>query len=990
MDWKLPTLAAMLWVIAFTVVGAGLGLLIGPVGPVIGAIPLALGTVLAGYVPAIRDAAQRRRVAQQKWDEIGEPATETVDGGPVGLLRPDRAIVQFTGRETELRALREWCASEDARSVRTIVGAGGVGKTRLALKVASEWESRGDEWRRVDAGWEAEAVAAARGVTPGPVLLVVDYAETRTDLEAMLKAVLADSGPIRVLLVARSLGEWWEQLIEKSASAIGQLLTEAEPIPLAEQIIQETSDAELVADAIPQFARAVKCASPEHAEFELPAHPVPVLVLHTAALVAALRFRDDPAASLRVVVAEGVLDELLVHEARYWRRKAAAAGLPAEGALLKPVVAVAALLGARALAEAADLIARVPDLSDTSQEQRRSWARWLYELYPPDREGQLGSLQPDLLAETHVVRQLVAAPDLAQACLRNLSRDQAVHALTVLARARVHQDAAQQLIAEALQEDLAHLAVPTAQVALQTSGALSTLLADALREAPAPLGALIRIADTLPYPSVTLAQAHLQVVLRVREALPPGAKPAVIAEWNRKTGAVLVQLGRAPDAVPVTEEAIAIYRELAQGNPAQYGHDLAMSLVTLGAILSELGRSADALLVTEEAVAIYRELAQGNPARYRHELAESLSNLGLNLSEMGRAADALPVIEEAIAIYRELARGNPARYSPGLAVSLTNLSFSLLRLGRHVDALKAAQEAVATYRQLVQIEPDRYRPGLAQSLSNLGVGFSELGRHTDAVAPRVEAVAVRRALAQVNPARYGSDLAVSLTSLGTTLSELGRHTDAVAPRVEAVAVRRALAQVNPARYRSGLAVSLTSLGTTLSELGRHSEALHAWQEAVGNYRELVQSAPSRYRSHLARSLSNLGASFPALDRYADALPVLDEAIAIYRQLAQADPERYRPTLVAPLATLGAILFALDRDADALPVIDEAIAINRQLAQADPERYRADISQALDMMAANLAAPDQQPEEGQIHERPSMNELQQDGHTPAQSPSSEEQ
>jgi hypothetical protein len=580
--WKLPTLALALWVVALTVVSVAVGaLLTGPEGALIGAIPLALGTVLAGYVPAIRDAADRRRkelaqreqataTAQERWDAVGEPTAETPDRGSAALLRPDRAIVQFTGRETELDVLRAWCASEDARSVRTIVGAGGVGKTRLALKVASEWESRGDEWRRVDAGQEAQAVAAARGVTSGPVLLVVDYAETRTDLEVMLRAVLADLGPIRVLLVARSLGEWWERLIEKSVPAIGQLLTQAEPIRLAEQITKKTSEADLIAGAVPQFARALRCAAPEQVEFELPAHHVPVLVLHTAALVAALRFRDDPAASLRVVVAEGVLDELLEHEARYWRRKAAVAGLPEDGALLKPVVAVAALLGAKDLAEAAELVVRVPDLSDTSQERRRSWARWLYELYPADSEGRLGSLQPELLAETHTISQLAAAPDLAQACLRDLPNEQAEHALTVLARGWAHQDAARQLIAQALRADLAHLALPAAQVALQTRSALSTLLASALQEAPAPLDALIRIANALPYPSVTLAQAHLTAAWRVWRALPPDTEPAAVAEWSRKTGVVLSQLGRPADAVPVIEEAIALYRKLAQFHRARY------------------------------------------------------------------------------------------------------------------------------------------------------------------------------------------------------------------------------------------------------------------------------------------------------------------------------------------------------------------------------------------------------------------------------------
>jgi hypothetical protein len=177
--WKLPTLAAVLWVIALTMVSMAVGALVaGPEGALFGAIPLALGAVLAGYVPGIRDAALRRRdeqarldrearAAQESWDSVGEPAPEDIDRSPAGLLRPDRAVVRFTGRQAELGVLRAWCASEEPRSVRMIVGAGGVGKTRLALAVASEWESRGAAWRRVDAGQEAQAVAVARGVDPG-------------------------------------------------------------------------------------------------------------------------------------------------------------------------------------------------------------------------------------------------------------------------------------------------------------------------------------------------------------------------------------------------------------------------------------------------------------------------------------------------------------------------------------------------------------------------------------------------------------------------------------------------------------------------------------------------------------------------------------------------------------------------------------------------------------------------------------------------------
>src|SRR5438067_1672398 len=47
--------------------------------------------------------------------------------GPAALLRPERKVVAFTGRAGELDELQQWCASDLARSVRALTGAGGVG-----------------------------------------------------------------------------------------------------------------------------------------------------------------------------------------------------------------------------------------------------------------------------------------------------------------------------------------------------------------------------------------------------------------------------------------------------------------------------------------------------------------------------------------------------------------------------------------------------------------------------------------------------------------------------------------------------------------------------------------------------------------------------------------------------------------------------------------------------------------------------------------------
>ena len=85
-------------------------------------------------------------------------------------------------------------------------------------------------------------------------------------------------------------------------------------------------------------------------------------------------------------------------------------------------------------------------------------------------------------------------------------------------------------------------------------------------------------------------------------------------------------------------------------------------------VLSELGRADEALAVTAEAVALYREPAT-TPGRRRPDMARALENLGIRLSELGRADEALKPTEEAIALYRGLVAARPGPYGPDLAVT---------------------------------------------------------------------------------------------------------------------------------------------------------------------------------------------------------------------------------------------------------------------------------------------------------------------------------
>ncbi len=891
--WKLPALSAVLIVVALTLAGVAAGQVIGgPAGAFAGAVPGALAAVVAGFVPSLRDADRSRRAelarrlehragAQAAWAAIGEPVAEAGRGGPAALLRPDRGVVDFTGREKERDALRAWWVSDRRRSARVVVGAGGVGKTRLALKVAEEWAAGGRGWQPVAAGKEASALAVARNATSGPVLLVVDYAETRSGLEALLGDVLADRGVVRVLLIARSLGEWWERLIEKSAPAVGGLLTEAAPVRLEPPVTADVSDAALVAAAMPYFARALGMEAPARAEFELPAGRVPILVAHAAALIAVLRSAGNPAAPVRVAVAGGVLNELLEHEARYWRRTAAARGLPDDGPLVKPIVAAAALLGAGSVAEAAEVVARVPDLSGTSLAQRRRWARWLYGLYPAGADGRLGSLQPDLLAEQHVTGQLAADPELARGCLCDLGQQQAEHALTILARAWAHQDDAKPIIAAALCADLVHLAAAAATVALQTRSDMAALLAAALADAPVQPGELARIVDALPYPSVVLAEAALAATWRIRESLPPDADPGTRADWSERAGLMLAHLGQPAEALRVTEEAVTIRRQLAAASPGRHSADLARLLTSMTGMFRDLGEPAEALRAAEEAVTIRREVAAASPGRHDPDLPRSLINLSLSLSAPGRHTDALRITEEAVTGFRELATASPDGYRPELAQALNNLGIWLSELGRPADALLAAEESFEIRRELAASDPDRYHPALAQSLDNLGFRLCAVGRPADALPFTEEAVTMYRQITTAGPGRWRSGLGTALDNLGVTLADLGRPADALPATEEAVAIYRELAAARPARWRPNLATALTHLSTRFADLGRPADGLLAAEEAVATYRELAAADPSRHHPGLVTALHALGAVMSALGHAPGAEAAHAEAQAIH-------------------------------------------------------------------------------------------------------------
>jgi len=182
----------------------------------------------------------------------------------------------------------------------------------------------------------------------------------------LLDAVVREPERVRVLLLARQVGEWWQRL-EGGGQAVRDLVADAsrELIELTDAIVPGASAADVVLDALPWFAARLDITVAEVGLVRITrAEQARILDLHAAALVAVLDARERRRTAAVSIDVSTVLDVLLGHEKRYWQDSArslklfdVAGGFSA--GQLSQVAAAMCLLGAASEDEAAGLSGRV-------------------------------------------------------------------------------------------------------------------------------------------------------------------------------------------------------------------------------------------------------------------------------------------------------------------------------------------------------------------------------------------------------------------------------------------------------------------------------------------------------------------------------------------------------------------------------------------------------------------------------------------------------
>jgi predicted ATPase/class 3 adenylate cyclase/DNA-binding CsgD family transcriptional regulator len=207
---------------------------------------------------ALRDLPRPERVVQLCHPDIrNEFATlRTAEGS--GVQRFPMQLTRFVGRRAQMAEVRGYLA--DSRLV-TLTGAGGSGKTRLAIQVACEVEG--------DVGYVDLAPITDPGMVPTAVaraLALPDH-PGRSTMETIVR-FLRGSGKLLVL-------DNCEHLLDASAALIVEMLdrcpgltvltTSREPIAVTGEVTWRVPSLSLADEAIELFADRARLARPDFA-----------------------------------------------------------------------------------------------------------------------------------------------------------------------------------------------------------------------------------------------------------------------------------------------------------------------------------------------------------------------------------------------------------------------------------------------------------------------------------------------------------------------------------------------------------------------------------------------------------------------------------------------------------------------------------------------------------------------------------------------------
>lgn len=642
-------------------------------------IPEAFRRIDAHKIKAERDLLLRdvlavregRLLLEAKDDALPPSGNRT----PTMLLQARYGLVKMVGAEHRIQDLVDWATSAGTYSKRNrqaagrlIHGPGGFGKTRLLIEVTKRLRAAG--WSAgflarppVSAGEERrkrydDAIGyLIRGARDNGLCIVMDYAEGRNDeIEALAKRMLSrpadDMRPVRLVLLTRAAGDWWQAVIRQQAA---QVLFDAS----AERAdVHELTGIETPRQRLDLFVAAAQGFAVPLAEdgYVMPTTEPDIRRVEAieegkgyerplAIQMEAFLYLADRAPGANEPGVATQLDHIIDLEREHWPKLVGK--LDGEGRrpparhVERAVAQITGVLGVPTVRAAEDLfmVDRRYPRREGDRESVETLTEAVARLYGRN-DGGVAHLEPDLIGEHFVAG--TADPELIDGCAVWIAaQPEARHAtlreqlLTVLQRASqpVHGPKAEQataLLDHLIERQGGDFGAAMVRVMGETPGALFARLAakvESLDDA-----AVAAINDALPVNirpdwfdfALRVADRHLDVARKLvaadaAEQKNPADRTARLNQLAAALGTLGIRysnLKRLEDALAASEEAVQILRDLYRKNPDVFAEDLARSLSVYSDALRALGQPTEGAAATREGLVALAPLLAARPAIY--------------------------------------------------------------------------------------------------------------------------------------------------------------------------------------------------------------------------------------------------------------------------------------------------------------------------------------------------------------------------------------
>lgn len=687
------------------------------------------------------------------------------------LLRAEEALLPFDpARQPDVEDLKEWL--DDTKwpiSVRLMTGAGGQGKTRLALEVCQQRLALGWCAGFLDSNLEANRMTASWQALRNldrSLLIVIDYAETRQlPFLSLLKAALQNSSnqPVRILLLARDGGEWWDNLPSKNTQCEALLSGYATtgPFRLKALYPAEHDRREAYSKALNAFAKALGVNAPDIIPDLLGEHFGRPLYIQMGALLAF--YGEQP------TTAQGLTKALLNHERRYWLGVLAHLNWPEPERRAETLLGLTTLAGGFATSKVAEMYWVKAKGKVLRTAEFNSMFRDLSTLYPGTQG--LQAMRPDLLGEALVAQALLRpnTDTLLNAVLSN-SATQFIrrNALTVLARLSTQRSDLQEILVDALSRHFNHCCKDLVAVSTETTSrlpalaelAFTSLSSVSKSQAAGMLDPLLREESVQLGKLSCLVSEYLADKSRERFERNPHNADRIVeyARALRDYALQLSRIGQYQRAYDVGLNGLELYRRLSIRDLKRFEPYHAQSLCTCGTILTEIGEHEEALRYDQASLEIYKRLAQKDPELYEFDYALLLGNYAVGLSNTDQNEEALKHDQASLEIYERLMQKDLDGVEPDYARSLGNYANHLNDAGQNEEGLVHNRAALEICKRLAQKNPDRFEPQYALELGNYASHLSDAGLTQEALMHIFQAVEINRRLAQKTPDRFSDSL----------------------------------------------------------------------------------------------------------------------------------------------------------------------------------------------------------------------------------------